>query len=119
MRQWKSGNLIDKTRFSINGLVSAFVSENAIRRELGVLAALLLLSLYMGKGTKTTLAVLVAGLFPLVTELINTSAEMMIDTVLGPVYREDVRDAKDMLSAAVLLSLIIGDGAALLLIFSD
>jgi diacylglycerol kinase len=41
----------------------------------------------------------------------------MIDMLLGPIYREDVRHAKDMLSGAVLISLFCGYTAALILIF--
>ncbi len=40
-----------------------------------------------GKDKKTILAVLLAGLFPIVIELINTAAETIIDMVLGPIYR--------------------------------
>jgi len=117
MRQWKNGNLISKTAYSLNGLWSAFKSENAVRREFGALAFLLALAIWMGKDIKTILAVLLAGLFPIVTELINTAAETIIDMLLGPIYREDVKHAKDMLSAAVMMSLFCGYGAALILIF--
>jgi diacylglycerol kinase (ATP) len=88
MKQWKNGNLISKTGYSLNGIWSAFKSEKAVRREFGALAF-----------------------------LINTSCETMIDMLLGPIYREDVRHAKDMLSGAVLISLFCGYTAALILIF--
>lgn len=117
MKQWKSGNLISKTRFSINGIYSAFISENAVRREFGVLLVLLFLAVWMDRELKTILTVFLACLFPIVIELVNTSAETIIDLLLGPIYREDVRHAKDMLSAAVMLSLIIGYGISLILIF--
>ena len=119
MRQWKNGNLISKTGYSLNGIWSAFKSEKAVRREFGALAFLLALTIWMGKDIKTILAVLLAGLFPIVIELINTAAETIIDMVLGPIYREDVKRAKDMLSAAVMLSLLLGYGAAFLLIFGN
>ena len=54
---------------------------------------------------------------PIVIELINTSCENMIDMLLGPIYREDVKHAKDMLSGAVMISLFCGYTAALILIF--
>ena len=117
MKQWKNGNLISKTAYSLNGIWSAFKSENAVRREFGALAFLIALALWKGSETKTVLAVFLAGLFPIVTELVNTAAEIIIDMLLGPIYREDVRHAKDMLSAAVMISLLVGYGAALILIF--
>ena len=119
MKQWKSGNLINKTMFSLNGIYSAFVSENAVRREFGALAFLLVLAIWMDKDIKAILAVFLAGLFPIVIELINTAAETIIDMVLGPIYREDVKHAKDMLSAAVMISLLLGYTAALLIIFGN
>ena len=119
MKQWKSGNLISKTMFSLNGIYSAFVTENAVRREFGALAFLLVLAIWMGKDIKTILAVFLAGLFPIIIELINTAAETIIDLLLGPIYREDVKHAKDMLSAAVMVSLLLGYTAALLIIFGN
>ncbi len=119
MKQWKNSNLINKTGYSLHGLWSAFKSEKAARREFGALAFLLVLAIWMDKDIKTILAVLLAGLFPIVIELINTAAETIIDLLLGPIYREDVRHAKDMLSAAVMVSLLLGYGAALLIIFGN
>lgn len=117
MKQWKSGNLIDKTIYSMNGIYYAFVSENAVRREFGALIVILILSIWRGKSIKTIFAALLAGLFPIIVELINTSCETIIDMMMGPIYREDVKHAKDMLSGAVMLSLLVGYGAALILIF--
>ncbi len=117
MKQWKNGNLINKTMFSLNGIYSAFVTENAVRREFGALAFLLVLAIWMDKDIKTILAVFLAGLFPIIIELINTAAETIMDLLLGSIYREDVRHAKDMLSAAVMVSLFCGYGVALILIF--
>ena len=117
MKQWKSGNLINKTIYSLNGIYYAFISENAVRREFGALAVLLIMALWKGKSLKTIFAVFIAGLFPIIIELINTASETIIDMLLGPIYREDVKHAKDMLSAAVMLSLLVGYGTALILIF--
>lgn len=117
MKQWKNGNLISKTAYSLNGILSAFKTENAVRREFGVLLLLVIMAVWRGKDLKIILAVFLAGLFPLVVELINTAAETIIDLLLGPVYREDVMHAKDMLSAAVMISLFISYGTSLILIF--
>ena len=117
MKQWKSGSLINKTIYSLNGIYYSFISENAVRREFGALVILFILCLWRGKNLKTIFAVFLAGLFPIIIELINTACEAIIDMFMGPIYREDVKHAKDMLSAAVMLSLLVGHGAALILIF--
>jgi diacylglycerol kinase (ATP) len=117
MTKWKNGTLIDKTMYSLNGLRSAFLTENAVRRESGALAALVLLAIIHGSPVLKVLCVFLICLFPIIVELINTASETIIDLVLGAAYREDVRMAKDMLSAAVMLSLIISYGSSLLLIF--
>ncbi len=101
----------------MNGIYYAFVSENAVRREFGALIVILILSIWRGKSIKTIFAALLAGLFPIIVELINTSCETIIDMMMGPIYREDVKHAKDMLSGAVMLSLLVGYGAALIIIF--
>ena len=46
MKQWKNGNLISKTAYSLNGIWSAFKSEKAVRREFGALAFLVVLAIW-------------------------------------------------------------------------
>lgn len=117
MSQWKNTNLLNKTGYSLHGLWAAFRSEKAIRNETLALAAMMVLAFVRRCGPATIFYVLIACLFPLVVELINTAAETIIDFTFGPAYREDVRAAKDMLSGAVFLSLAIAYGLTLKLIF--
>jgi len=117
MSQWKNTNLIDKTGYSLHGLWAAFRSEKAIRNETLALAAMVALAVFRKRPPSAVFCVFIACLFPLTIELINTAAETIIDFTFGPAYRDDVRDAKDMLSAAVFLSLAIAYGISLKLIF--
>ncbi len=117
MTNWKNGSLFNKTIYSLNGLRSAFMTENAIRREFAMLVILALLAVVHGTPALKVLCVFLVCLFPITIELVNTSSEIIIDLILGATYREDVKMAKDMLSAAVMLSLFISYGLALLLIF--
>ena len=117
MSQWKNTNLLDKTGYSLHGLWAAFRSEKAIRNETLALAAMVALAAVRRCGPRTVFCVFIACLCPLIVELINTAAETIIDFTFGPAYREDVRDAKDMLSAAVFLSLAVAYGLSLMLIF--
>ncbi len=63
-----------------------FCFRKRSKTRIGALAFLLVLAIWMGKDIKTILAVFLAGLFPIIIELINT-AETIIDLVLGPIYR--------------------------------
>lgn len=117
MNQWKSNNLLKKTMFSLNGIYSAFMTENAVRREFAVLVLLVLLAILRGSPAQRVIFIFLACLIPITVELINTSVETIVDLLLGCTYREDVRIAKDMLSAAVMLSLFIGYGISLILLF--
>lgn len=117
MNKWKNRNLLEKTSYSLNGFLVAFMSERAVKLEILAALALTALAVFRGLSAGGVLAVLLAGLFPLVIELINTAVESIIDLLLGPIFREDVKRAKDMLSASVLLSLCVGYGFAFTLLF--
>ena len=118
MPQWKNTNLLSKTKYSANGLKSAFLSEKAVRNECVMLAIMTCISMIFGADTVTSLKVFLLCMIPIIVELINTSAEIIIDLLLGPTYREDVRIAKDMLSAAVFLALTFSYSMSLILIFA-
>lgn len=117
MVTWKNKNLIEKASYSLNGFLTAFASERAIKLETLALVSFTALAIYRGVPAATVLAVFLSCLLPLTAELINTSVELIIDLLLGTIFREDVRRAKDMLSASVVLSLCIGYGFALKFIF--
>ncbi len=117
MPQWKNSNLLSKTGYSLNGLRSAFLSEKAIRNEFFALCLMTVLAFFYGETLLTVFKVFLLCLIPLIVELINTSCEIIIDLLLGPTYREDVRLSKDMLSAAVFLSLSFSYSMALIVIF--
>lgn len=109
--------MLEKTAYSINGFYTAFMSERAIRLELLAMLVLMAAAVLRGRPAGTVLVVFLACLFPLVIELINTAVESIIDLLLGSIFREDVKRAKDMLSASVLLSLGISYSFSLAVIF--
>lgn len=117
MEQWKNRNLLDKTLYSLNGLRVAVLTEKAVRNEMLASLVFVLLAIFMLDEWEDILAVFLASLFPVVIELVNTAVERLIDTNFGPVFRDEVRIQKDMLSAAVLLSLVISYGICLKIIF--
>ena len=117
MEQWKNKGLFAKTLYSLNGLRTAFMTEKAIRPEILGMAAAVALALFMKRSWEDIFCVFIAALVPMTVELINTAVERIIDTHFGPAFREEVRIQKDTLSAAVFLSLIIGYGICIKIIF--
>jgi diacylglycerol kinase (ATP) len=93
-------------RYSLEGLRSAFIKEEAIRLET---LALILLT-----GTLALIpwplwkkgALLCAFLLIPLAELLNSALEDVCDLV-SPQYNEKVKTAKDKASAAVLVAIII------------
>ncbi|MCB2018244.1 MAG: diacylglycerol kinase [Hydrogenophaga sp.] len=95
--------------YSLAGLKAGW-EETALRQEM--LAAIVLLPLSFWLGQTWVEVVILAGavLLVLIVELLNTGVESAIDRI-GPEWHELSKRAKDMGSAAVLLSLIICLGA--------
>ncbi|MEG1501808.1 MAG: diacylglycerol kinase [Synergistaceae bacterium] len=115
----KNSSLFSKTIYSINGLIFAFKSEKAIRNESTALILTQLFSFYMNKSLATHLFFLFMSICPVIVEMINTSIEITIDKILGENYREEVRQVKDILSAAVFLSLFSSYGCILFILIKN
>ena len=94
--------------FSMAGLRAGW-GETAFRQE--VLAAIVLLPLAFWLGRSWVEVALLAGsvLIVLIVELLNTGIETAIDRI-GPEWHDLSKRAKDMGSAAVLLSVILCGG---------
>jgi len=94
--------------FSFAGLRAGW-AETAFRQE--VLAACLLLPLSFWLGRSWVETALLAGslLIVMIVELLNTGIETAIDRI-GPEWHDLSKRAKDMGSAAVLLSLVLCGG---------
>ena len=94
--------------YSLSGLKAGW-SETAFRQE--AIAAIVLIPLAFWLGRNWTETALLAGSVLLVgiVELLNTSVESAIDRI-GPEWHDLSKRAKDMGSAAVLLSLLLCAG---------
>lgn len=94
--------------YSVEGLRAGW-HEAAFRQE--ALAALILLPLAFWLGRSWVETALLAGsvLFVMIVELLNTGIETAIDRI-GPEWHDLSKRAKDMGSAAVLLSLLLCAG---------
>jgi len=96
------------TGYSLEGLRAGW-GETAFRQE--ALAALVLVPLAFWLGRSWVEVALLAGsvLIVMIVELLNTGIETAIDRV-GPEWHDLSKRAKDMGSAAVLLSLLLAAG---------
>ncbi len=94
--------------YSLQGLAAGW-GETAFRQE--ALAAIVMLPLAFLLGQDWVEVALLAGsvLLVLIVELLNTGIESCIDRI-GPEWHELSKRAKDMGSAAVLLSLLLCAG---------
>jgi diacylglycerol kinase (ATP) len=105
--------ILDATRYSLAGLRAA-LTESAFRQELALSAVLVPLGLYLGRSGVERVLLAGSVLLVLVVELLNTAIEAVVDRV--SVEDHDLsKRAKDIGSAAVLLSLVLA-GAVWLLV---
>lgn len=92
--------------YSVNGIKSCFRTEEAFRQEFIVAMFMLPLGLYFGDGAVEKFLLSGSVLFVLLVEILNTGIERAIDRI--SIDKHDLsKDAKDMGSAAVMLSLVI------------
>ena len=97
--------LINALGYSRDGLHAAWKNEAAFREEVLLAAVTLPLAFYLGK-TGVDRALMVGSiLLILIVEILNSAVEAVVDKA-SPEKSELAKRAKDMGSAAVLLSLL-------------
>jgi diacylglycerol kinase (ATP) len=93
-------------RYSIAGFKAAWINEEAFRQEIALAILMVPLGIWVGTSS-TQRAVLIGSYFIIpLTELLNTAIEATVDRV-GQERHELSGRAKDLGSAAVLLSILI------------
>jgi diacylglycerol kinase (ATP) len=91
---------------SWNGLKFAVRSEQAIREELVALLLAVPLAFIIGTSAVRRLELIVVVLLLIAVELLNTAIEKLSDRLTREIDPQ-IRDVKDMGSAAVLAALVI------------
>ena len=98
--------IIHATGYSWLGLKAAYRHESAFRQEVWLAVILVPLGCYLGESWSDKAALTVSVLFVLVVELLNSAIEAVVDRIGDEPHKLSGR-AKDMGSAAVMISLII------------
>ncbi len=97
--------LINALGYSRDGLASAWKNEAAFREETLLAAVAIPLAIFLGQ-TGVDRALLIGSiLLILIVEILNSGLEAIVDKA-SPEKHELAKQAKDMGSAAVLLSLV-------------
>jgi diacylglycerol kinase (ATP) len=117
-QDWKNTTLFRKAVTSLNGFRGALLKEKSVMQESLALAVMVTASVWLNCDGPQVFLVFLACLLPITLELVNSAMEIFMDHVLGTAYREEIRRAKDMLSAAVCLALLIGYSGSIWIIFS-
>jgi diacylglycerol kinase (ATP) len=95
--------------YSIAGLKAGWY-ETAFRQEALLAMVMVPAAFWLGRSWVETVVLLATVVLVLITELLNTAIESAIDRV-GPEWHAMSKRAKDLGSAAVLLSLLLCAGA--------
>ena len=95
----------DATGYSIKGLKAAWRNEAAFRQELVIVMILLPTAFWLGETAIERALLIFSLLAVLMVELLNSAVETTIDRI-GPNPNELSGRAKDLGSAAVMISLL-------------
>jgi len=101
--------LVNATKFSYQGIKSAYANEEAFRQEVWVLLLAVPIAIYFAGSLQETLILICGVLLVMLVELINSAIEAAVDRI-GDEHHELSGRAKDMGSAAVAIAVIICAG---------
>lgn len=101
--------ILHATGYSLAGLRAAYTGESAFRQETWLLIIATPLAFWLGQGWVQTALLLGSLMLVLIVELLNSGIEAAIDRVSFELHDLSKR-AKDLASAAVLMSLVLSAG---------
>ena len=100
------GRLIRATMYSLSGLREALAREPAFRLEVALTLILIPIAIWLGADPVERAMMIGVLLLVLIVELLNSAIEAVVDR-FGPEFNDLSKRAKDMGSAAVLVSLLL------------
>ncbi len=101
--------IVRATGYSVSGLAMAYRGESAFRQEFWLAVILLPSAFWLGRSWVEVALLAGSVLLVLIVELLNSSIEAAIDRISFEMHDLSKR-AKDLASAAVLLSLLLCGG---------
>jgi diacylglycerol kinase (ATP) len=109
--------ILSATRNSLEGFIAAVRHEDAFRQELIAALVLIPLAVWVGRNGYERALLVGSVLFVLVVELLNSAVEATVDRISFDNHRLAKR-AKDIGSAAVMLSIATAAAVWLLILIS-
>jgi diacylglycerol kinase (ATP) len=108
MKPGKTGiaRIIDATFYSFKGFKYAWKNEAAFRQEVILAIILIPLGFWLGQNAAQKSLLIGCCIVVLIVEVLNTAIEAVVDRI-GDEYHKLAGSAKDLGSAAVMLSLIM------------
>jgi diacylglycerol kinase (ATP) len=108
MKPGKTGiaRILHALTYSKQGIIFAYKNEAAFRQEIWLGVILIPLALYLPNSLLHKALLIGSLLLILVVELLNSAIEAVVDRI-GPEHHELAGRAKDMGSAAVMLTIFI------------
>ena len=103
------GRLHAASKYALQGLATAVRHEAAFRQELAVAIVALPVAIWLGQTLLEIFLLLACLVLVLIIELINSSIEALADTITQE-HHPMIGRAKDLASAAVLLSVFLAMG---------
>ena len=101
--------IVRATGYSVEGLQAAYRGESAFRQEFWLAAVMLPTAFWLGRSWVEVALLAGSVMLVLIVELLNSGIESAIDRVSFDMHELSKR-AKDLASAAVLLSLLLCGG---------
>ncbi|MGR5133201.1 diacylglycerol kinase [Vibrio alfacsensis] len=97
--------IVKAAGYSIQGLKAAFKHEAAVRQELALLVAAIVIATWLDVSMLERITLLAVVVLVLIVELMNSAIEAVVDRI-GVEHHELSGRAKDIGSAAVMVALI-------------
>lgn len=101
--------IVRATGYSLEGLAMAYRGESAFRQEFWLAIVMLPAAFWLGRSWVEVALLVGSVMLVLIVELLNSGIEAAIDRVSFEMHELSKR-AKDLASAAVLLSLLLCGG---------
>lgn len=110
------GRIVNAFWYSISGLRACLNSEAAFRQEVFLAVIMLLIACFAEVSPVERLILIGSVFLVLIVELLNTAIEQLADKISSE-FDSHIKTAKDVGSAAVMLSLVFAGISWLLILF--